>query len=552
MHYFKLKYEDMHVFINAIKNQGIKLLIFFPILFLLIYWYIFSVDIPWYDDVMVIAFNRNAQTQGLDFTLIKQLFANYNEHILVVTKVIFWLNYTCLGYINLSYISLQGIIIYLAFIYLLIRVTNRAIYSKIIILFTLSSLMYNEGYLWAMTSIQNFASLLFTLLSIIAIADKKIKLSLIFLTMGLLSSAQTLIIVPFLIIISYYHQILNWKLFFVLIVLLLFYFFGYEKTGIQPDIQSILHSFSKERILNILNFYAPPFGNLGASFSLVYSAVEFILLLLVLGNIGVDFKNKQLTKRKIILASLLLWSTFILFFSFIIRFEIVPRYLLYSNIKTVTIFLYLLEINSNRKIAYSLSIAAILFYFATLFPAFVLAKNTHLKMNELKFNLLKNKISYFFSTDDVDARKVTPYYKELDHNKVINIPNRLNGRRFSHLLLFNQISNEQINLSKFSKKFSGPFNVNDGKAILINKKIIVDSLSEFTVYQNNISSKNLIETFAIILKSKDLTIQFCYEIKMLTLTQFIKKPTLINQITIYKNSLPYGEYDMYLIKYQPY
>ena len=64
-------------------------------------------------------------------------------------------------------------------------------------------------------------------------------------------------------------------------------------------------------------------------------------------------------------------------------------------------------------------------------------------MNELKYNLLKNKMTYFYSTDDVDARKITPYYKELN-SKIINIPNRLNGRRFSHLLLFNQISNEQI------------------------------------------------------------------------------------------------------------
>lgn len=172
-------------------------------------------------------------------------------------------------------------------------------------------------------------------------------------------------------------------------------------------------------------------------------------------------------------------------------------------------------------------------------------------MNELKFNLLKNKMTYFYSTDDVDTRKITPYYKELN-NKIINIPNRLNGRRSSHLLLFNQISNEQISSHQFSKKFIGIFNINAGRATLINKKIVVDSLGEFTVYQNSISSKNLFETFAIILKSKDLSIQYAYEIKMLTLTQYFLKQPLVNQIAIYKNSLPYGEYDMYLIKYNNY
>ena len=184
---------------NTCKIHGIKILMFCPLLFLFIYWIVFSVDIPWYDDVMVLAFNRNVQTQGFNFTILKQLFSNYNEHILVVTKLIFWVNYKCLGYINLSYISLQGIIIYLTFIYQLIRETNRTIYSNIIILFTLSSLIYNEGYLWAMTNIQNFASLLFTFNSMIAIADKKIKLSLFFLVWGLISSAQTLIFIPFFI-----------------------------------------------------------------------------------------------------------------------------------------------------------------------------------------------------------------------------------------------------------------------------------------------------------------------------------------------------------------
>ena len=124
-----------------IKTLGIKLFLFLPILFLFLYWYVFSVDIPWYDDVMIIAFNRNILTQGFNFTILKQLIANYNEHILVVTKLIFWLNHKCLGYINLTYISLQGILIYISFIYLFIRQTNRSIYSNIIILFTLSSLM---------------------------------------------------------------------------------------------------------------------------------------------------------------------------------------------------------------------------------------------------------------------------------------------------------------------------------------------------------------------------------------------------------------------------
>jgi hypothetical protein len=532
---------------NSIKNIGVKILLVLPLLFLFLYWYVFSVDIPWYDDAMILAFNRNVLTQGINYSILKQLVANYNEYILVVTKLIFWLNYKCSGYINLTYVTLQGILIYLSFIYLLIRQVNRTIYSNIIILFTLLSLMYNEGYLWAMNSIQNFASLLFTFISIIFIADKKIRLSLFFLFLGLISSAQTLIFIPILILIAYYHEKLNWKLFFILILLILFYLFGYEKTGVQPDIKSMLLSFNQERILNILTFYAPPFGSLGTTFTLIYVTFEFLLFLYVFHNILFEFKNKLLTKRKIILAGLLFWSVFIIFFTLILRVELESRYLIYPNIKTACIFLYTIEIKSTKKIALGFSITSILFYFLTLFPSILKAKNTSLDMGSSKQNLMSNKMIFFYSTDDVDARKINPYYKDLKKNEFIKIPKRLNGRNFKHLLLFNQISNEQIKSAKFNRAISPFFNPYSGNPKLIATKIRVDSLSPFIVYQNEISSKYIFESFAILLKSNESTLQFNYTTHIIPLPTYIVNQNLINQIKIYKNYIPYGQYDLYLI-----
>ena len=530
-----------------IKTLGIKLFLFLPILFLFLYWYVFSVDIPWYDDVMIIAFNRNILTQGFNFTILKQLIANYNEHILVFTKLIFWLNHKCLGYINLTYISLQGILIYISFIYLFIRQTNRSIYSNIIILFTLSSLMYNEGYLWAMTSIQNFTSLLFTFISIILVAGKKIKLGLFLLFLGLISSAQTLIFIPILIIIAHYHEKLNWRLVLILIVMILFYFSGYEKTGVQPDIKSMLLSFNKERILNIFNFYAPPFGSLGTTFSILYSAFEFILSIYIFYKIISAFQHKTLTKRKIILASLLLWSTLILYFTFLIRVELESRYLIYANIKTACIFLYIIEIKSSKKMEWSFSAAAIIFYFITLFPAILKAKNTSFAMNGLKQNLIVNKMIFSYSTDDVDSRKVNPYYKDLNKLDFIKIPNRLNGRNFNHLLLFNQISNEQMRSPKFKKESIPIFNLSATNPKLLAKKINIDSLSSFVVYQNKINTENIFDAYAILLISNKLSIQFNFSTDFIQLPTYILNQQLINQVVIYKNMVPYGQYDMYLI-----
>jgi hypothetical protein len=532
---------------NPIKNLGVKILLILPLLFLFIYWYVFSVDIPWYDDAMILAFNRNVLTQGINYSILTQLVTNYNEHILIVTKLIFWLNYKCLGYINLTYVTLQGILIYLSFIYLLIRQANRTIYSNIIILFTLLSLMYNEGYLLGMTSIQNFSSLLFTFISIIFIADKKIRLSLFFLFLGLISSAQTLIFIPILILIAHYYEKLNWKLFIILILLILFYLFGYEKTGVQPDIKSILLSFNQERILNILTFYAPPFGSLGTTFSLVYGTFEFLLFLYISNKILFEFKNKLLTKRKIILAALLFWSAFILFFTFIIRVELESRYLMYPNIKTACIFLYIIEIKSTKKIAWGFSITSILFYFLTLFPSILKAKNTSLAMGGSKQNLMSNKMIFFYSTDDVDARKINPYYKDLKKNEFIKIPNRLNGRNFNHLLLFNQISNEQIKSAKFNRAISPFFNPYSGNPKLIATKLRVDSLSPFIFYQNKISSESIFNAYAILLKSDQLTIQFNYSTDIIPLPTYILNRQLTNRVVIYKNMVPYGQYDLYLI-----
>jgi hypothetical protein len=404
--------------------------------------------------------------------------------------------------------------------------------------------MYNEGYLWAMTSIQNFASLIFTFISITYIAEKKIKLSLFFLVLSLISSAQALLFIPLLILIAFYHEKLNWKLFFILILLILFYFFGYKKTGVQPDILSFLLSIDKERFLNMLNFYAPPFGSIGTTFSIVYCTIEFMLLLYVFYNIILAFKNKTLTKRKIILAALLVWSTLILYFTFLIRVELESRYLIYANIKTACIFLYMIEITSNKKIEWSFSIATIIFYFVTLFPAILKAKNTSLAMNGLKQNLISNHMIFFYSTDDADARKINPYYKDLDKLEFIQIPNRLNGRNFKHLQLFNQISNEQIVSPRFKKEFH-PFSTFLPSKLLA-KKIRIDSLSPFIVYQNKISSKSIFDAYAILLKSDKLTIQFNYNTDIIPLPTYILNQQLFNQVVIYKNMVPYGQYDMYV------
>jgi hypothetical protein len=168
-------------------------------------------------------------------------------------------------------------------------------------------------------------------------------------------------------------------------------------------------------------------------------------------------------------------------------------------------------------------------------------------MNGVKQNLIANKMIFSYSTDDVDSRKVNPYYKDLNKLDFIKIPNRLNGRNFNHLLLFNQISNEQIRSPKFKKESIPIFNLAATNPILLAKKINIDSLSSFVVYQNKINAENIFDAYAILLKSDKIKIQFNYSTEIISLPTYILKHQLTNQVVIYKNTIPYGQYDMYLL-----
>jgi hypothetical protein len=168
-------------------------------------------------------------------------------------------------------------------------------------------------------------------------------------------------------------------------------------------------------------------------------------------------------------------------------------------------------------------------------------------MNGHKQNLIVNKMIFSYSTDDVDSRKVNPYYKDLNKLDFIKIPNRLNGRNFNHLLLFNQISNEQIRSPKFKKESIPIFNLSATNPKLLAKKINIDSLSSFVVYQNKINTENIFDAYAILLISNKLSIQFNFSTDIIQLPTYILNQQLINQVVIYKNMVPYGQYDMYLI-----
>ena len=410
----------------------------------------------------------------------------------------------------------------------------------------LSSLAYNEGYLWAMTSIQNFASLLFTLASIIFINKNKFRWSCFFLCLGLVSSAQTIIFIPIWILVLHYKGKLTWRIIIFLIIILILYFSGYQNTGIQPDFVTELFSFNKNKFLNIVTCYAPPFGSFGKRFSTVYFYFELLLLLFVSFKILVDYFKNQLTERKIVIASILVWSTAILFLAIFLRWEFESRYLIYSVLKTTCIFLYFSELFHHNLLKKLLVIFSVITYFSSCLPSVLKAKNTAVSMSALKYNVLKNGMIFFYGMVDRDARKWDPYYTDLKPNEIIPIPNRLNGVFSKHFLLFNQICNEQIKNTKFNRTISPIFNQNDSNLKLLAKNIRIDSVSSPIVYQEELFADTMFDTYFILLKSKQHTFLFNFANEIHSLNYFLISNKFKNLISIHKNHLPYGQYDMYI------
>ncbi|RXK46543.1 hypothetical protein [Aquirufa rosea] len=532
----------------SVKELGLKWLFALSIISLIIFWFLFSLDVPWYDDVMVLAFCRNMDIQGITLDTLRQLFVNYNEHIIATTKLLFLLNSKLFGYINLSYLALQGILIYLAFVLLFIKHSTQHIYQNFIAIFLLCSLIYDEGYLWAMTSIQNFASLLLILLSIIFLNKNRVGWSFFFIFWALISSAQTLLFLPiWCLILCYYTRKLDLKILLLWGLVLFFYFSQFEDTGIRPEISSILSSFTKEKILNIIQNYAPPFGTLGTRFSIIYFVFEFSLLLFTFYRLIIDYWKKDLSHTKIILGALLIWSTLLLFLTFIVRSKLESRYLLYPAIKTACLYLYFLEMKYHKNIAKGMLILSLSFYALSMFPSLIKAKNTLVAMSALKFNMLNHQVNYFFSTDDVDARQVKPYYRDLAANELVDIPHRLNGRVFKHLLLFNQISNEQMRSSQFDRKEVLLKNLDSTQMKLISKQVVVDSLSPLVVYQQTLKSSNMWDVPMILLKSGQNMFLFPAKTSVPSLPGWINTKAWECQVEIYKNTLPYGQYQMFEI-----
>ena len=138
-----------------------------PPLFVITCWALVSVNIPDWDDFDAIL--KHIVLPASD--RLTDLFAPHNEHRIVLTKLIADAFLAIRGTLDLRWMMLCGNIMLIAYGFLWHRIFMRKGKSEewigIGILWLLLSLMHRENILWAMTSIQNIAVILFALLAIL-------------------------------------------------------------------------------------------------------------------------------------------------------------------------------------------------------------------------------------------------------------------------------------------------------------------------------------------------------------------------------------------------
>ena len=140
-------------------KQFSALIIFFVVFIFLLYNYYFSINFPFQDDLLLLDFTEKVDSGNLDFTtFIKELFKTYNDHKVVIPRLISLLDYKINGYLNFKlYIGLISInLLYiLFFLYSQFKKTLLPLYYFIPVPLLFLHPQYYEVSLWAINGMQH-------------------------------------------------------------------------------------------------------------------------------------------------------------------------------------------------------------------------------------------------------------------------------------------------------------------------------------------------------------------------------------------------------------
>ena len=225
-------------------------LVAFPVVWICYLFYQYALNVPHWDDHALKYFILNFEKTTSFNDKIKLLFAQHNEHRIVLTRLFALLVVFLKGNLDFKWLmflgnlSLFGILV---IFYKILIINKKPIISAIPLVWLLLTASLYEIFFWGMTSVQNFWVIFLALFSFYHLSYKSSKysflLALVTSLLALLTSGNGLLvgIIGFVILglIKEYKLLFLWMIFNG--ILIFYYFFFYTQ---RPDSAASLHEFS--------------------------------------------------------------------------------------------------------------------------------------------------------------------------------------------------------------------------------------------------------------------------------------------------------------------
>ena len=234
-------------FTNKLLDKFVILLV--ALISMLYIWAVlrYTSYLPYWDDYnAVLRFLNNFYDSDIS-EKVKLFFSQHNEHRIVFNRIVELLQLKLFGEINFLYLVLIGNVGWFLVIYLLWRYAKSENISFIYfspVLIVLLAFSHNELMTWAMASIQQYYQILFSLISIYFLVNKKLFYALGAMILSIFTGGGGIVLIPLFVVYMILHR--NWKNLFVTLMIsaiILFIYFvvlGYEKPGHHPSILNTL------------------------------------------------------------------------------------------------------------------------------------------------------------------------------------------------------------------------------------------------------------------------------------------------------------------------
>ncbi len=160
--------------------------------------YQLSSEIPYLDDYdALINFLISVKKETSLIKKIELLFQQHNEHRIVIPRLVVWAQYALTGEVNLRHTIIFGNLMLVGICYILIRFFLQKTLWTISFgsLLLLMNYLHFENYQWALSSLQNFGVLFFSLISIVFVNQNKWRSAFFFSIVAALAGATGMLLI---------------------------------------------------------------------------------------------------------------------------------------------------------------------------------------------------------------------------------------------------------------------------------------------------------------------------------------------------------------------